>query len=231
MREWRLGDVTEFLGERYAGRARDVSELGGGDWSRAFSFRLDGRDLVARFGAYGEDFARDQQAMGFAGPDLPVPEVLETGCALGGAYAISQRCFGVFLETLDESRWRRLLPVLLRGLDALRRLPVPRAGGTAPDAGSPASWRGWLWLGLTDRPGERVSGWQAVLARQAGLSDLFAAGERAFSALLYACPEIRHVVHGDLPNRNVLVAPDESRLTAVFDWGCLAYGDFLYEVA
>ena len=61
------------------GRARDVAELGGGDWSRAFSFQLDGRDLVARFGRYGEDFAKDQQAMAFAGPDLPVPEVLETG--------------------------------------------------------------------------------------------------------------------------------------------------------
>ncbi len=65
-----LGEAAGFLAERYAGRARDVSELGGGDWSRAFSFRLDGRDLVARFGPYGEDFAKDQQAMAFAGPDL-----------------------------------------------------------------------------------------------------------------------------------------------------------------
>ena len=29
----------------------------------------------------------------------------------------------------------------------------------------------------------------------------------------------------------VLVAGDGSRLVAVFDWGCSAYGDFLYEVA
>jgi hygromycin-B 4-O-kinase len=39
------------------------------------------------------------------------------------------------------------------------------------------------------------------------------------------------VVHGDLLNRNVLVPADGSRLTAVFDWACCAYGDFLYEVA
>ena len=39
------------------------------------------------------------------------------------------------------------------------------------------------------------------------------------------------MVHGDLLNRNVLVAPDGSRLTAVFDSGCSTYGDFLYEVA
>ena len=100
-----------------------------------------------------------------------------------------------------------------------------------PAAAGTPGWRDWLRLGLTDRPGERVSGWQPVLARQAGLSELFAAGQREFSALLGACPEIRHVVHGDLLNRNVLVAPDGFRLTAVFDRGCSTYGDFLYEVA
>ncbi len=62
-----LEEAAGFLAGRYGGRACDVSELGGGDWSRAFSFRLDGRDLVARFGRYGEDFARDQEAMAFAG--------------------------------------------------------------------------------------------------------------------------------------------------------------------
>jgi aminoglycoside phosphotransferase (APT) family kinase protein len=230
-------EAAQFLAQRYAGQARDVAELGGGDWSRAFSFRLDGRDLVARFGHYGEDFAKDQQAMAFAGPDLPVPEVLETGPALGGAYAISQRCYGAFLETLDEAGWRRLLPALLRGLDTLRQLPapgpapVPGGGGMAAAPGGPGSWRDWLWSGLDDRSGERVSGWTAILARRPGLTELFTAARQSFSGLLDACPEIRHVLHGDLLNRNVLVAPDASRLTAVFDWACSAYGDFLYEAA
>jgi aminoglycoside phosphotransferase (APT) family kinase protein len=76
-----------------------------------------------------------------------------------------------------------------------------------------------------------VSGWTAILARQPGLSELFSTARRAFSGLAGACPETRHLVHGDLLNRNVLVAPDASRLTAVFDWACSAYGDFLYEVA
>jgi hypothetical protein len=66
-----VGEAAGFLAGRYAGRAHDVSELGGGDWSRAFAFRLGGRDLVARFGAYGEDFAKDRQSMAFARPDLP----------------------------------------------------------------------------------------------------------------------------------------------------------------
>jgi aminoglycoside phosphotransferase (APT) family kinase protein len=226
-----LGEAAGFLAERYAGQARDVAELGGGDWSRAFSFRLDGRNLVARFGDHGADFARDQQAMALSGPDLPVPRVLEIGSALGGAYAVSERRFGMFLETLDAARWRRLLPALLRGLDALRDAP---ALGEGAGAGAPVpagGWREQLEAELEDHPGQRVSGWRAILARSAELDTLFTAGERTVSGLLDACPEIRHVLHRDLLNRNVLVAGDGSRLTAVFDWGCYALGDFLYEVA
>src|SRR5450432_3090496 len=136
-----LGDAAGFLAARYPGAALDVRELGGGAWSRAFSFRLDGRDLVARFGQHGEDFAKDQAAMAFAGPYLPVPRVLEVGGALGGAYAISERHFGLFLVDLDEPRWRRLLPALLRGLDHLRQLQVPGAppaAGPPPAAGTPS---------------------------------------------------------------------------------------------
>jgi hygromycin-B 4-O-kinase len=229
----RLAQAARFLDQRYRGRARDVAELGGGDWSRAFSFRLDGCDLVARFGRYGEDFAKDREAMAFAGPDLPVPRVLEIGSALGGAYAISERHFGLFLEELDEPRWRRLLPALLRGLDHLRHLQAPEASRARED-GAPAvttSWREWLLEGLVDRPGQRVSGWRAILAASAVLDETFVAAERAFTALLATCPELRHVLHLDLLNRNVLVAEDGSRLVAVFDWGCSACGDFLYEVA
>ena len=230
----RLDEATAFLNERYDGRAQDTAELGGGAWSRAFSFRLDGRHLVARFGPHGEDFTMDLQAMAFAGADLPVPVVIEVGDALGGAYAISERHFGLFLENLDEPQWRRVLPALLRGLDALRHLPAPSPSGfLEATEGTPATtnWREWLLASLVDRPGQRVAGWRAVLAASPGFEALFVAGEHELHSSLDACPEIRHVLHRDMLNRNVLVAEDASRLRAVFDWGCSTYGDFLYEVA
>src|SRR5437879_9631050 len=71
--------AVRFLAERYGPSAGSVAELGGGDWSRAFSFRLDHRDFVARFGRHLEDFTKDQKAMAFARPELPVPAVLEVG--------------------------------------------------------------------------------------------------------------------------------------------------------
>ena len=47
--------------------------------------------------------------------------------------------------------------------------------------------------------------------------------------LLDHCPEERHLIHGDLLNYNVLVA--DGRISAVIDWGCAMYGDFLYDPA
>ena len=83
-----LGQAAAFLADHYAGQAGRVAELGGGDWSRAYSFELGGRPLVARFGAYGEDFEKDRAAVRFSGPDLPVPAVLEIGraCSVYGDF-------------------------------------------------------------------------------------------------------------------------------------------------
>lgn len=225
--------AAEFLAERYGPRANSVAALGGGDWSRAFSFQLDGRDLVARFGRHREDFERDQKAMGFGRPDLPVPRVIEVGAALSGHYAISERHYGLFLESLTEPQWRRLLPSLLRALDVLREIPVPGTGTdwAREDDAPPLSWRQSLLAGLEDHPGGRVSGWREKLKKESAIEAVFVAGERALGLMVEACPEARHLLHRDLLNRNVLVAEDASRLTAVFDWACTTAGDFLYEIA
>jgi len=225
--------AARFLVDRFGPDVEAVAELGGGDWSRAFAFRLRGRDLVARFGRYVEDFVKDRKAMAFARPELPVPAVLEIGEAPGGYFAISARSFGTFLEELDEPGWRRLMPELLRALDVLRTLEAPGRGVDWASEGddAPVGWRQWLLASVEDRGGERVGGWRARLRQAPEAEQVFVSGERALRSLLAACPDVRHVIHRDLLNRNVLVAGDASRLEAVYDWGCSLAGDFLYEVA
>jgi aminoglycoside phosphotransferase (APT) family kinase protein len=146
-------------------------------------------------------------------------------------YAISKRHFGVFLEAMDERGWRTLLPSLLRGLDALRATELDGGVDWMGESDAPLSWRNWLVGSLDDRPGERVSGWRTVLHETPDVEQVFVAGESALRSLLWACPEVRHLLHRDLLNRNVLVTEDGSRMEAVFDWGCSLAGDFLYEVA
>lgn len=229
-----LREADAFLRQRYGARVEGLAELSGGDWSRAFSFRLADQDLVVRFGRYGEDFAKDREAMALGGPDLPVPAVLEIGEALGAAYAISERCFGIFLDDLDAAQWGRVLPAILRALDALRQAPAPAddrdAYPKAPQTSADA-WGAQLLQSLVDRPGGRVSGWREKLACSSELDELFVAAKRELERLVAGCPTVRHVLHRDLLNRNVLVSNDATRLVGVFDWGCSMVGDFLYEIA
>src|SRR5207247_2258152 len=47
--------------------------------------------------------------------------------------------------------------------------------------------------------------------------------------LVERCPELRHLIHADLLNFNVLVEDD--RIGALLDWGSAMFGDFLYDLA
>ena len=103
-------------------------------------------------------------------------------------------------------------------------------GGWNAEGRAPyATWRDFLLAVDTDTPDLRTVGWRRRLVECPGGDDVFRAGHARLRELVDAAPGIRSVVHGDLINRNVLVAAD--RLTGVFDWGCSVHGDFLYDIA
>lgn len=224
--------ASELLAWRFGGAARSIQLLGRGYWAVAYGFELGGRRLVLRLGAHREDFEKDREAAGYSGRHLPVPKVLETGEAAGGAYAISERCDGTFLEHLSPSTTGWLEPLLWQLLDALSDVPVDASRRCVDETDGPfATWRDFL-SSPVDRPG-RVSGWWPRVASDPELSGLYSATRAAVDDLVErgGAPELRYLLHLDLLNRNVLV--DESRrvVTGVFDWGCRIFGDPVYEIA
>ena len=109
--------------------------------------------------------------MEFAGPDLPVPRVLEIGDAFDGAYAIS--CFTpVFLEELDAEGMQRAPPALLRALDVVCQF--------AHHDKRSMPWGDWLRDALIDHPGARVSGWREKIAASSEELDAVARRQNAF---------------------------------------------------
>jgi aminoglycoside phosphotransferase (APT) family kinase protein len=225
--------VHDFLERVHGPVVRDVQPLAGGYWSAAYAYRLEDRELVLRLGTVREGFEMDREAMAFDRPDLPVPEVLDIGDAFGAAYAISVRHHGRFLETARPDEAAVAGTALDRTLRALRAAPATPTASARwyPSDAAPLTWHGWLRAGLVDDPAQRVSGWRAVLAADAALDRLFRACEARIDELADACPERRDLVHGDLLNRNVLIADDASRITAVYSWKCSVRGDFLFDVA
>jgi aminoglycoside phosphotransferase (APT) family kinase protein len=200
-----------------------VELLAGGAWSVAYGYRVGDRELVLRLGQSTEWYEIDRRAMAYAREGLPVPAVLEVGEALGGAYAISERHYGRFLESIGVDEADVAGPTLMRLLDALRSVP--------DDGRGDGSWRDWLVASLQDDPTHPSGGWRQTLAADSALDRLYRACESRIDELLDACPERRDLIHGDLLHANVLLAPDASRVNAVFSWKCSVRGDFLFDVA
>jgi hygromycin-B 4-O-kinase len=225
--------VAGFLAERLGGQIRDVVRIERGEWSRAFFFHHADRDYVVRFGAYLEDFAKDQIAARYRSPNLPVPSVLEVGEAFGGYFAISERLFGEYIDGVDGAQMRALLPSLFAALDAMRLADVSAYagyGGWGADGSAPfPSWQAALLDVAEDRPTDRIAGWRERMAASPTGIAPFDIAYRHLQTLVGHSPDERYLIHSDLLHFNVLVAED--RITGVFDWGCGLYGDFLYDLA
>jgi hygromycin-B 4-O-kinase len=216
------------------GQVTDITPVGHGEWSSAFTFRHAGDDYVARFSTFEDDFRKDQlAAIRYASRALPIPRILEVGQVFDGFYAISERAAGGFIDTLDEQALRRLLPSLFGVLDAVRQADVSRSSGFGlwqGDGSAPHStWRDALLDVGNDLQTNRTYGWRARLAASPIGDGPFDGAFRRLQSLVEACPEERHLIHSDMLNYNVLTQDD--RVTAVIDWGSSMYGDFLFDVA
>ena len=230
--------AADFLRERFGPTVSDVvAAPRQGMWSRAFFFRDDERELVIRFADTAWNFEKDHAFAAYGSDDLPIPLVLEIGDAGDEVrYAVSTRAHGSFLEDLDRDAMARAVPSVFGALDAMRAVdlsdrvgfgsPLPNFDGELP------TWREFLLAVNDDDPtlaANPVRGWRAVLDGRPDAARTFDDAYSALASSVDACPEIRHLVHNDLLHGNVLVAHD--RITAVFDWQCAIYGDFLYDVA
>lgn len=224
--------AIRFLRERF-GSAAQIAVMRPGEWSVAYSVKTADADLVARFSAWDEDFEKDAYAARYSSAALPIPPIIEWGPALGGFFAIAPRVSGEHIDGLDETRMRRVLPSLFAALDAMRAVDLSAVsgfGGWRADGGtSHPSWREWL-LRFVDEPATRgAPGWRELLRDRPTETRSFEEGYQRLVQLADPCPEVRHLFHDDLVNRNLLV--DGDRITAVLDWGSSKYGDFLYDIA
>jgi len=211
-----------------------LTPLAGGEWSRAYAFSADDRELVVRAGAYVEDFEKDRFAMRFASPDLPVPRVLEIGGLPGGRhYAVSERVPpGEWLEDLEGRALDDALPAIGRLLAALRAADTSNTTGYGswdPAGNGPNGSWGEALLEVGNDPGDRLPGWRTKLESSPTGAGPYDDALAALEALAAEAPDERCPIHADLLHRNVVV--DGPRVTGVFDWGCAMYGDGAYDLA
>ena len=104
------------------------------------------------------------------------------------------------------------------------RIPRDLASSTRPERLPKSLRRAFI---LDETPDERVHDWGPAFER-VGVSDAYDQARARMCSLLDHCPDTRYLVHADLL-KNCLV--EDTGVTAVFDWGCGMYGDYLYDLA
>jgi hygromycin-B 4-O-kinase len=79
--ELTLSDAKDFLSGYFNDDVTSVSEIGGGETSKAFFFKLKDADYVLRVNSHGkENYLKDKFAyQNFTSQNIPIPEVIEIG--------------------------------------------------------------------------------------------------------------------------------------------------------
>ncbi|MCP5101376.1 MAG: hypothetical protein GY943_38000, partial [Chloroflexi bacterium] len=194
-----IEQISTWLTGLHNAEIRDLISLSGGFWSSAYAYRVGTQDLVLRLSDMAEGFAIDAEAMRFKGPNLPVPNVIDTGKVLGFNYAISERHYGRFIETTSANEGNAVGSALETLLAALRAVATSENDGVtwyAQEGSTNVSWHGWLTNGLVDNPAAHVSGWRTKLAENPVIDNVFERCVSRIHELLPACPERRDLVHG-----------------------------------
>ena len=225
-------DVETFILGKFS-NALKIEPLAKGGHAHAYSYLIDDREYVIRFSPYNEDFAKDKFANRFDSENLPTPKVFEIGEAFGGYYCITEKFDGLMLDELTHNQIKSAIPSILKTLDALREADISGTSGYGPfDINGEARNRTWaehLLEGLEDNPHRRNAGWYRKLQESKYGTEIYDQGKDTFKECIKSAPNIRHLIHYDLLNRNVMV--EDNKICAVFDWGCGRYGDFLFELA
>ncbi|MEO7020768.1 MAG: aminoglycoside phosphotransferase family protein [Ktedonobacteraceae bacterium] len=228
-----LPGAEAFLHEHLGANVQHIQEVGRGEWSVAFAYRLDEHEYVARFGLFGEDFMRDRIVAKYTSERLPLPQIVEIGPYKNGFFALSERAYGNFLDKLDENAMRAVLPNVLETLDAVKEIELTDTSGfggwDASGIAPHVSWQEALLDVVNDHPEKRTHGWRKSLEEVPEKLVLFNQAAALFATKVALCPNERHLIHDDLLNRNVLVKGN--CVTAMLDWGSSSYGDYLYDIA
>ena len=222
-----------FLKKKYGSGVTDISILGNGAWSHAYSFVYDSNKYVIRWSKFRENFDRDALASTYSHKDFPIPHILEIGKEFGKNYAISQFVSGTYVESLSATELEKTLPSLLSLFSAMQNVNLSQTVGYGSwnkyGKGANASWKEFLLDVKNDYEGTLIHGWKNNLINSSFDISLFDQLYEDLKILANKCTEDRFLIHSDLLNFNLLVK--DNKVSAVLDWGSSKYGDCLYDLA
>lgn len=229
-----VAEIQSFIRGNTDFSPEGFSPINHGEWSQTYSFSSGGRGLIFRWSETDEDFSKDSFAAdNYSKLSLPIPKILLLQKGLGGYIAISEMAEGNPIDLVSQEQMSKLMPAVLELLDSFRNTDISSTTGFGSWNGSGSapyqSLSEHLLAVAEEGQTSRIKGAHNNLKYQGQLYQHFLDGIKALESLLTYCPNRRYLVHADLLHFNLLVKG--SKISAVLDWGCSMYGDYLYEVA
>lgn len=190
-------------------------------------------DYVMRFSWRGDDFHRDQFAARFAGPALPIPQVLGIGQVGDTWWCLSTRVAGNHLDDIDATQMSAVIPSLATMLIAMQAVDASGTTGYGGwdehGNGRFASFADQLLEIARDNPLHGEAGWQIRLRHNTHAAAVLERGIEVLVDQVHYLSNDRHLIHTDMLNFNVNVEGD--RISGIYDWGCAMWGDPVYDLA
>lgn len=210
----------------------NVTFLGTGMFSQAFSFKFGQKKYVIRLNTHEEDFLKDTFAyQRFTSDELPIPTVIRCGRFDENYYfAITEYCAGATLNELNEASIWKILPSLFETLYQIHTLDVSKYSGwgltNAFGHGNFASWSEYL---LSFYNQKFAFTWEHLFSHTFMERDLYQTIFDIIQNYLPVCSTDKCWVHGDFGFDNVM--SDGQKITGVLDWAESRLGDFVYDIA
>lgn len=230
--------VIALLQQHFPASIKHLAVINSGQIAQTFSFTVEEQGYNIRFNQdnMGANFPKEAFiAARIASPLIPIPAFVHIGRFQGLHYSITVKVPGQPLDTLSPTEYARLLPEVIRTLDAIHHVDVrdwPPRYGVIDDngVGLSASWGNYLTSVREEEEDWNFYGkWHTLFDNSLLERDVFDLIYDHMTRLLDSCPEERYLVHGGYGFSNVIA--HQGKITAVLDWVDAKYGDFVYDIA
>ncbi len=230
--------VVALLQQHFATPIEQLTTITSGQIAQTYSFIVEEQDYIIRFNKdnMGANFPKEAFiAARIASPRVPIPSIVRVGRFEGLHYSITAKAPGQILDQLPPAEYARLLPEMIRTLDAIHHVDVrdwpPRYGVFDNNGvGLSATWRAYLSSVREEEEDWNFFGkWHTMFDNKFLERDVFDSIYGEMTKLLDYCPEERYLVHGGYGFSNVVAR--EGKIAAILDWIGAMYGDFVYDIA
>lgn len=228
-------ELEDFLILNFNENISNVTQIRGGERSKAYSFISNGIKYIFRINTHDDGFKKDKFAFEHFSKSVPIPKIFKIGSFKDVFYCVSEFCLGTPLTDDNKALSVAEIESIMTVADQIHSIQIPKNTkyGIAGINGIAKyeSWREWMLKKntvVTKDDGSYYS-WDEV--KQISFVDKEIIN-RLFSQireLAHFIPQENYLIHSDFGFGNIMLS--NNIVTGVIDWNEFGYGDFLFDIA